>query len=292
MNFKIRKSIISPVNCIYILDCSLAGDMNSIQRLEDDLKSLLAQKANLDSEFNEYIKSIQILNVKDHNEFMIAKRQILSDGKKKIINPLLLIYGHGDKKKGLKLPSGGFINWDLLSSCLDEIVSLSLGELTVIGAFCHSYQIVEKYENRLTRKLPFSYYYGYSKEISFGKVEEDILNIVRSVILYGGEDFKIKKTCFSSYSEFDYIALIISLSTMLAKEPEQIHKLNNRLSGVVSIRSLKEEFLSTSTFPAGEAKRIFNEVVRSFSLTESIILKYMHDTERRQFLLEDLKSHF
>ncbi|HHQ4525101.1 TPA: hypothetical protein ACSP1O_003028 [Aeromonas veronii] len=292
MNYKARKTIISPVNCTYILDCSLAEDMNSTQRLEDDLKSLLAQKANLDSEFNDYIESIQIFNVKDHSEFILAKKKILSDGKEKIINPLLLIYGHGDKKKGLKLPSGEFINWDLLSSCLDEIVSLSLGELTVIGAFCHSYQIIEKYENRLTGKLPFSFYYGYSKEISFGEVEEDILNIVRSVILYGGEDFKIEKTCFSSYSEYDYIAPITSISIMLAKDPEQIHKLNDRLSGLISIRSLKEAFLSTSTFPVGEAKHAFNKVVRSFSLTEALILEYMHDTERRQFLLEDLKSHF
>lgn len=266
--------------------------MNSVQRLVDDIRPLLANIAKDDVHLNTYEQSISVIKINNHNDFRSAKKEILEHGKTRKINPLLLIYGHGEEKKGLILPSGSFISWDLLSSTLSEIINISNGELTVIGAFCHSYKIVEKYKKELKAKLPFSFYYGYSGIISFGDVEKDVYKLVSDCILHGGKNFNISETRFMAYSEFEYISLVISYSLLLSKDPQSLKVLNNETSGALSRRKLRDNFITNSTYPAGISRQIFKAQISSFSFIERIICTLMHDTKRRTVLLKDLQNQF
>ncbi len=293
MNISFNLNMVSPTNCMYIIDCSVpSSDMNSAHRLEDDVKIALAKISDDDTHYSNIASSIRTIKVGSYTDFMNVKDEIKKLKEVHEVNPLVLIYGHGHQTNGLLLPSGEFVNWTGLAGLLNDITILSNGELTVVAAFCYSYCLVELYKNKFNSRLPFSFYYGFVREVSSGDMEECTTRLITSFILDGAEYLNKPSPLLKCYSEYDHIKPIVSIALFLAKKPDELHKANPNLSGYISKGKLKYQLIPMLDMPAGMTRELFDKAIGSFLLTEELICSLMHDTDRRKLLLEDLRRSF
>ena len=125
---------------------------------------------------------------------------------------LLHIHGHGDKEKGIKLPSdNNYISWEEFIDFFSKIKSKE-GNLTVIMSCCFSYTIVDLIFKSEKLPLPVAFFYGYKDEVSSGTVEDETKIINKSFLEDGGKSLMEQKNLYiQRFSEYDYMNYIISI---------------------------------------------------------------------------------
>lgn len=110
------KTVASPANLVYILDALDSSEMQTgvhkYNQIVDEVLSRMPEESR-------NIKSkIFLLKTPDLKTFASVFEEIKSNCNSKMM-PLIFIDGHGDKQKGLKLPSGEFVNWEIFNNYLE-----------------------------------------------------------------------------------------------------------------------------------------------------------------------------
>lgn len=281
---RISKSLSSPASEIFIIDCLGPDDLQSAKRRHEDICDQLSSlSASTIKDDRNHAHHLSCQNKEDIKKSFNKIESICRQG----ALPLLFIDGHGDAHKGLALPSGEFINWKYYLSLLNRVISLTRGELTVVAAFCHSMAIKETLPKE--KKLPFSFYYGYTNEVPAGVIETETKLIHESLIKDGGNRLheSLSDLEISSYSEYEHARELIAYALLIAWDPETLAKIFPDLS-LRKLRSQYEKELAKNRIPLSGKRKEFNEITRGKSLVSKIIKELMHETTRRERLLEEI----
>lgn len=276
------RSVTSPANCIFIIDCLSDTDKQSgRQRYDGILDELIGYST---ANFDELKRQIIHYRCPSLDQLMRRLNLIQKLGQKGVF-PLIFIDGHGDRGKGLMLPSNEFMSWKELLGQLGSITSATGGELTVIAAFCHSMAAI----GHLNKSdiLPFSFYYGYQEAIPASIVEEETQVIYENLLHQGGLRLRDSSLKIESYSEYDHVIEAIAVAFMLAKDPNYLASKVPELSRG-RLRKAFEKALIADGIPLSGATRVFNNAVRSSTLLTEIIKSLMHDTLRRERLISEV----
>jgi len=278
----LQQSMVSPVNSIFIIDCLGLSDQKSARRRHEDICDELMALAPLT--FEEDRTRVLHCKCADLNELVLLLSVIREYCQKGVL-PLLFIDGHGDREKGLKLPSGQFMGWDMYLDLLNHITLATGGELTVIAAFCNSMAIEPMLS--LSARLPFSFYYGYASEVPAGLVETETKMIYESLLRDGGQRFGELPLQISSYSEYHHANQLIAHALLLAWAPETLAEVAPELSRG-TLRAFYEQRLAANGVPLSGARKNFNKLIRGNGLVSSLVTSGMHDTPRRERYLYEI----
>lgn len=285
-NITLSRSTISPVGMIFIIDCLRDSDLQNSRRREEGMLDKL-NSIYLDSEFDSrnHVKHLRCNSVDDfHNNFLYIQNLC-----KKGCKPLIFIDGHGSKENGLELPSGKFINWKILLLELNAITTITLGELTVIAAFCYSMEVIDLLDKNSL--LPFAFYYGYDSEVSAGAIEDETKLMYESMLQHGITFIDHKPQYIKCYSEYDHVDEFIAVVYLLAKDPRELSSELPELSMNATIRQV-EIGLASDGVPLSSMNKLIKSMIRNGSVLAELIKERMHNTPRRQILLRELADLF
>lgn len=292
-NLTMRRAAVSPAEAIYILGClgedeySIPGRMH--QGIVDTLMAVDAVNAISQSQ------NVFKIQVGDRATFEQVMKQIAENSK--TLLPLIFIDGHGDEGRGLRLPNEEYIDWSGLISLFGQVTMASRGELTVVASFCHSMELIRHLDP--SAKLPFSMFYGYESTITVGVIELETKEFYKSVIQDGGQKFleldsigELKNGMeIRVYSEYDHIGFMLAVTILMRTDPKSLGSDQT----LVSVRTLKKMIDTTSGHlnqsPKG-ARNLLKKIMKNNLLSELMIKSMMHDTKRREYLLEDVRNHF
>lgn len=284
-NFTLRRSAHSPANAILTVSCLGTGDLKTDRTRLQGLHDLLLE---LDPERFEYNRNfVHLFEAKSVAELSAAFHEI-NEVCDMGISPILIIDGHGDERRGMRMPNGEWVTWNSLLNFFQAIIERTQGQLTVIVAACHSMAAVKLVSS--DKKLPFSFYYGYPSKIPAGVVQDETEEIYRSLlldqgrILVDGHHLKIK-----SFSEYDHITPILASSLLLSKSP----MLSAKIQPELSRNKLNQELsvaMARAHRPLTGTKRRINAMLESGELAVRAVSSRMHDTERLTRLIEDISA--
>lgn len=282
----ISRSLASPANEIFIIDCLKSNELQSARlRHEDILDQITFISKPTDRDDRGRIHHLQCQN---KQEFKKTFEKIISQCKQGTL-PLIFIDGHGDSRKGLALPSGEFINWKYYCSLLNRVTSVTGGELTVVAAFCHSMAIKEMMPPG--KRLPFAFYYGYTDEISAGLIQTETTLIHESLLKDGGQQLfeKLEKLTISLHSEYEHVQEILAPILLLAWAPNTLAKKLPELSRG-KLRTQYERTSAAKGEPLSGKRKKFNQLIKGSSLASKVIEGTMHNTSRRERLLQEIRE--
>ncbi|QXG29315.1 hypothetical protein [Pseudomonas viridiflava] len=284
-NFTLRRSTHSPANAILTVSCLGTGDLQTGRTRLQGLLDLLLE---LDPERFEYNRNFaHLFEAKSVAELSAAFHEI-NEVCDIGISPILIIDGHGDERRGMRMPNGEWVTWNSLLNFFQAIIERTQGQLTVIVAACHSMAAVKLVS--ADKKLPFSFYYGYPSKIPAGVVQDETEEIYRSLlldqgrILINGHHLKIK-----SFSEYDHITPVLASSLLLSKSP----MLSAKIQPELSRNKLNQELsvaMARAHRPLTGTKRRINAMLESGELVVRAVSSRMHDTERLTRLIEDISA--
>lgn len=302
-NLSISLSSASKINKIFLIDCLGSSDLQTGRKRHEELTDALAKRdvfchSTEDDVENSIVVRFEVKNTIDiSNAFEEIKRCCESN-----IHPLIMIDGHGDKEKGILLPSNNFYGWSELIANFRKITELSHGELTVVAAFCYSMQLKKHlpllYETEVGtttyRKMPFSFYYGYDDEILAGKVKDDTIVLAECLFNDKGADFE--HIDMSRLTELDYILRLITpviqefLGVVHGGEcvKRTIGISKKDIVDLVEKNTVKERPLSGTRKKTIE--HINNGNMVKF-MVYKILIDCMHDTDRRRKLIESIEKY-
>lgn len=214
MNFSYYKTVASPVNTIYVVEALKDSELKTGIYKYDEIRDLII------SEFPEksaHINNTIFLRKAPDLESLLSIFEEIKGKCNSQMMPLIFIDGHGDKAKGLQLPSGEFISWELLNNQLQQITLAAVGNLTVVASFCHSMLALDNHS--YLNLLPCPFYYGYNDEVSVEDILEEGKLIIKSFLLEG--TLCIKPLKIRLYSEYDRANMVSTIMICKYLEPQK-----------------------------------------------------------------------
>nr|WDS96534.1 hypothetical protein VW1E2_00049 [Enterobacter sp.] len=285
-NFTLKTSNTSSCNFIGILDClNPAKDIASPKRHHEDLRIKLAGK-DKPEKIEENLQSITCENKEDFLNFF---KNLMQRFNVPGFKPIILIHAHGDKEHGLQLPDHSFLTWSELIELFDGLTKKCNGDCTIISGFCHSFELI-KHIPKNVKKLPFAFYYGYTNIISAGIVEDEMSTIIQSFIDDGGKNIYnlLPKLRIKYFGEFDFIMQFLAPALAMAADPKELSKLAPLFSQELIRKSVRREHKG----PQRGIDKIIKSIVRNDTLVVNLIETYMHDTERKKYVLKAVGNYF
>lgn len=294
--FSIRKAAGAEASVVICIDCLDVGELQTgISFYQGFLDTVHQQDPSLIGELGKTVQRIQV-------DSLACICNILESLGEQIflknLSVFLLIDGHGDKEEGLRTPSGEFFSWDLMLVCFSKLTEQARGNLTIVGAFCYSAKIIEKInianKNNIFKKSPVVFFYGYESFVSAGQIKEDVRRLYKSLVLDGGEKFsevlETGKTGMSLYSEYDFILPFLVI-TIAALRPEYAGVDKPLISKKEIIQEIGKS-LAQSGLPQSGISRSIRKILRTDGPLKAILKQHMHETERLEYLLADVKTFF
>lgn len=285
-NFTLKTSNTSNCNFIGILDClNPAIDIASPKRHHEDLRIKLIGK-----DIPENIeKNLQFITCANKKDFLSSFENFMQRFNVPGYKPIILIHAHGDKEHGLQLPDHSLVTWPELIELFDGLTKKCNGDCTIISGFCHSFELI-KHIPKKNKKLPFAFYYGYTSTISAGTVEDEMSIIFQSFIDNGGKNLfnLIPKLKINSFGEFDFIMKFLAFALAMAADPKELSKLAPQFSQ----ERIRESVRRGHNGPQGGLDKFVKSFVRNGGLAVDLIETYMHDTERKVYVLKAVSDYF
>lgn len=198
-------------------------------------------------------------------------------------SPMIFFDGHGDKQRGLALPSGEFLSWTDFNFSLEQITLAAAGHSTVVASFCHSMAAVAR--PSFEKPLPTPFYFGYEDEVKAEVVEKEGEKIIEEVLREGHFIQAGKK--IRLYSEYVHVEPLISVLVMKFLRPQEVAGKFVDLSK----NKLREMFHKDIGSEFGATKGLNDILSKALDpriLMESILTGAMHATERRTRLLAEV----
>lgn len=284
-SFTFSRSVVSPANAIFIVDCLAESDAKSGRRRHEGiLDELLAQdSASFDTQ-KEFVKHFRISSRQSFAEALGWISGYCNEG----IRPLVFIDAHGDTKKGLTLPLREFLGWPELLELLRRITIAASGELTVIAACCESMGVMQHVDRN--KRLPFSFYYGYSKRVATHVVEEETQKIYESLLRDGGRTWMDTHLTIECYSEYEHVSEPLSIALLISAAPNTSSALMPELSRKC-LRRVFDQTAFNLGLPLSGGKKKLNKFLASGDLAVNVVKRFMHDTHRRQRYIDDIRKH-
>ncbi|WP_323095033.1 hypothetical protein [Klebsiella variicola] len=284
--FTLKTSNTSSCNYIGILDClKPAIDIASPKRHHEDLRVKLIGKDTPEK----IEENLQFITCGNKQDFLSCFKILMQRFNVPGFKPIILIHAHGDKEHGLQLPDHSFVTWPELIELFDGLTKRCNGDCTIISGFCHSFELI-KHIPKNVKKLPFAFYYGYTSTISAGIVEDEMSTIFNSFIDNGGEYlFNLHpKLRIRSFGEFDFIMQFLAPALAMAADPKELSKLAPQYSQ----ERIRESVRRGHNGPQGGLDKIIKSFVRNDGLAVNLIETYMHDTERKEYVLKAVDDYF
>lgn len=282
MKLNISACQASPANRIYIMDSLSQGELKTgVDKYDKIMETILHEMSDQMDLLEERIVHKKCLDRQSIEEFFdLIKKECNSENL-----PLIFFDGHGDKEKGFQLSSGEFIDWDSFNKNLEEITYAAQGNLTVVASFCHSMSALKR--PSFEKPLPCPFYYGYSDEVSASEVQDEGRLIIVSLIKFGKVDQADKK--IKLYSEYDHVKDLISVLLAKFLRPQQnVNKFPELSKG--KLRKNIQEYVGREVGVTVGLNKVFTQVFDVSVLIPEVLSKAMHNTERRQRLIEELLS--
>lgn len=285
-DFTLKTSNTSNCNFIGILDClNPVIDLSSPRRSFEDLRIKLIGK----DKPEKIEQNLQLITCENKQDFFNCFKDLMQRFNAPGFKPIILIHAHGDKERGLQLPDHSFVAWSELIKIFGELTERCNGDCTIISGFCHSFELIKQILKN-DKKLPFAFYYGYTNTISAGIVEDEMRTIFQSFIDDGGKKIfnLLPKLQIKSFGEFDHIIQILSPALIMAANPKKLSK----LAPILSQKRIKKAVLSKHNGPQRGIDNIIKSIVRNDTLAVKLIETYMHDTERKAYVLQAIDDYF
>jgi hypothetical protein len=281
---KLHMAVASSANTIFLIDCLSPDDLQTARRrdegIRDELMSLPEKEYQADSSRVVYLRC---QTREDWDRGLNKIRDVCKSG----LLPLLFIDGHGDERRGLLMPSGESVSWEIYLRDLRAITYAARGELTVIAAFCYSLAIKPMLKGK-HEKLPFAFYFGYTNEISAGIVEKETRILYESLLRNGGgtlQEEVLELACFDEYEHaIDAIAHVVMMETA----PKTLVAIDPLFSRA-KIRAKVDKSLAADGVKMAGCRKVINKAIRN---PKAIAIKFiedvMHDTNRRTDFIRNI----
>lgn len=204
--------------------------------------------------------------------------------------PIIHLETHGSREGGLAIfsPENGdeLIAWNELILLFREINTACQGNLMVILAACHSYQI-EKYIS-LQQASPFFALIGYDNKIYPHHIESDLAFLYDSLLLEntlpGAEDNPMEK--YTLYTEYELGLSLIAVTLLNITSPSMVKDL------MPTFARFAEMSNPLSHLPLHIQKIIFETLVKSEIFIQALADVFMQNKQNVQVLKQDISRHF
>lgn len=282
MKLTISRSTAAPANRIFLIDFLKDGDLQTgrgkHEKVRDEILAQMPEQAPFISR-QVFLRKTRTLNELS-DLFKFIKQECNAT-----TSPLIFFDGHGDKQRGLELPSGEFFGWADFNSELEKITSAAAGHSTVVASFCHSMEAVAR--PPLEKPLSTPFYYGYADEVPAGVVEKECESIIQE-LLETGTFIESGKT-IQHFSEYDHVEMLIAPVLMKFLHPQKVvDKFPDLSKG--NLRKLLHAEIGRDFGTTSGLNKILAQAFDPRVLVRSILEGAMHATERRTRLLAEILS--
>ncbi|MDH0625957.1 hypothetical protein N5C38_25520 [Pseudomonas chengduensis] len=284
--FNLRRSVFSPGNAIFIVDCLSESELQTGRTRLQGLHDLLLAK---DPERFDYNKEfIRRFEASSAAQFARCFEQI-TGACKLGIRPVIFVDAHGHAEKGLRMPRGDFVGWGALLEELRKVIQRTDGELTVIVAACHSMKAVESLTS--LGRLPFAFYYGYSSTVKAYVLNEETKMIYESLLSDGGATvINAKKLQLKCFSEYDHVEDVLAFTLLIAKAPAVLAEKVPTFSRN-KLRASVDKATFERGLPLSGARSKVNRMLNSGDICIQFVQQMMHATPRRKRVIEDIQAY-
>jgi hypothetical protein len=284
--FTLRRSAVSPANAIFIIDCLSERDLQTGRSRLQELHDLLLAR---DPQRFEYNKNfVHRFEARSAAQFAECFGEVIGACELGV-RPIIFIDAHGHPELGLGMPSGELVGWSTLLESFNAVIQCTQGELTVIVAACHSMSALEHLNQQA--RLPFAFYYGYSSEVQAGVVEAETRIIYESLLGDGGaailDATNLQLQCFS---EYEHVQESLAIYLLMASAPATLASLLPELSRA-KIRVFADGVSAEKGEPLSGARKKVNDLLNSGLMATKVVEQLMHDTYRRDRVIEDIKAY-
>lgn len=280
MKLKISRCTAAPANRIFLIDFLKDDDLQTgrgkHEKIRDEILALMPEQAPFIS------KQVFLRSAKTLNE-LSELFKLIEQECNATTSPLIFFDGHGDKQRGLELPSGEFLSWTDFNAALETITIAAAGHSTVVASFCHSMAAVAR--PALEKPLPTPFYYGYADEVPAGVVEEEGARIIEELLKTGAFIESGKR--IQHFSEYDHVEPLISVLLMKFLRPEQVKDKFTDLSKN-NLRKLFHEEIGRDFGTTKGLNKVLSKALDPRVLLEPILTSTMYATERRTRLLAEV----
>ncbi len=268
-----------------MIDCLGEKDLQTGRnRLEDASDSLQKLNPACFDESKKFIKGFSACNVQEFSAVIEEIVSLTAQG----IRPILFIDGHGHPVKGLRLPSDEYLSWQVVIQLCRVLLQMCAGELSVIVAACHSMAVISLLD--ANARLPFAFYYGYPNSVPAGVIADETRLVCNSLLFDGGRSVMEAKLKLTRYSEYEHVHGLLAMALLISTAPRTSAELMPELSRAKLRRSFEEDAISRGVRLAGMSRHI-NATLNSGEVAISLVRMLMHDTERRDRVIEDISQH-
>jgi bacterioferritin (cytochrome b1) len=279
-------AVTSSANTIFLIDCLSAEDLQTARRRHegicDELMSLPPSGFQADTS---RVVHLRCQTREDWDKGLNKIRDVCKNG----LSPLLFIDGHGDERRGLLMPSGESVSWEIYLRDLRAITYAARGELTVIAAFCYSLAVKPMLKGK-KGKLPFAFYFGYANEISAGIVEKETRILYESLLRNGGETLQDEVLELSCFDEYEHAIDAIAHVVMMQTAPRMLVSIDPRFSRAKLRAKVGRDLAAEGVKMAGYGKAINKAIRNPKALAMKLIEDVMHDTDRRRDFIRDIQK--
>lgn len=282
MNLKISRCTAAPANRIFLIDFLKDGDLQTgrgkHEKVRDEILALMPEQSPFISK-QVFLRKTRTLNeLSDLFKFIEQECDATT-------SPLIFLDGHGDKQRGLELPSGEFLGWADFNSELEKITGAAAGHSTVVASFCHSMAAVAR--PPLEKRLPTPFYYGYADEVPAGVVEKEGESIIQELLKTG--TFVESGKAIQHFSEYDHVEMLIAPVLMKFLHPQKVFDKFPGLSKG-NLRKLLHADIGRDFGTTKGLNKVLAQTLDPRILVRSIVEGAMHATERRTRLLTEILS--
>lgn len=282
MRITIKQCTVAPANRIYLIDALGESGLQTARSKHETIKDkILASMPDQVPFISKKIFLQKCQTLEEANDFF----KVIEQECNATTSPLIFLDGHGDKQRGLALPSGEFLSWDNFNLALEKITLAAAGHTTVVASFCYSMTAIAR--PSFEKPLPTPFYYGYADEVSAGTVEKECRDIINELLQTG--KFVASGKTIQLYSEYDHVRELIASVLAMSFKPEKfVNKFPDLSKGKLRAMFHKEigrEF--------GTTKGLSRSLSQAFDprvLIKPILEGAMHATERRTSLLAEVLS--
>jgi hypothetical protein len=280
MKLKISRCTAAPANRIFLIDFLKDDDLQTgrekHEKVRDEILALMPEQAPFIS------KQVFLRSAKTLNE-LSELFKVIEQECNATTSPLIFFDGHGDKQRGLELPSGEFLSWTDFNAALETITIAAAGHSTVVASFCHSMAAVAR--PALEKPLPTPYYYGYADEVPAGVVEEEGARIIEELLKTGA--FVESGKSIQHFSEYDHVEPLISVLLMKFLRSEQVVDKFTDLSKN-NLRRILHDDIGRHFGTTKGLSKVLSRALDPRILIGPILEGAMHATERRTRLLAEV----
>ncbi|MHC8291260.1 hypothetical protein ACYZUD_31525 [Pseudomonas sp. XS1P51] len=284
--FTYRRLTAAPCNKIIILKSLRPDDPDTADYIRNHIAGSISSERVRQGELGA-IPTLIELNSKHH---LISLLKEIKEECLKGTSPIIHLETHGCRDHGLAIfsPANGveIITWEELILLFREINTACRGNLMVILAACHSYQI-EEYIS-VQSPSPFFALIGYDNKIEPHDIESDLAFLYDSLLLEhtlpSPLDNPFEK--YTLYTEYDLGLALITVTLMNITSPSMVKHL------MPTFDQLLEEPNPLSHLPLHVQKTIFDTLVKSEVFIRALADIFMQNKQNVQVLKQDISKHF